>query len=352
MQVERRNVNFEFLRILAMLGVLMNHVFNYGLKIYPDDKGIATTFDISDMGGIALWSTLESMKLIVLVCVNCFVLISGYFLIDKTEFRLKGIWRVWSQTWFYSMAITVLFLGMAIEPFSWNIITESLTPVWHNTYWFVTSYLVLMLIAPVLAWMASKLTKKQYILLLGVGGIICFQFLLGQYSMDNNYMLLFCYLFLIGGYIRKYYESMGISHKTEALACAVLFLIMFGVALAKNIFNENGRFMIYAMDYHGLVLPFSIAVFLVVKQIKIPTWSHRMILWLAPLSFASYIIHTHPLVDRLLWEKVSLWLPTISPLLLPLACLGICIVIFLFCAAIEFTRTRIVSLIQSSKRSQ
>ena len=33
---EKRLVQFELLRVVAMLGILMNHVFNYGLHIYDD----------------------------------------------------------------------------------------------------------------------------------------------------------------------------------------------------------------------------------------------------------------------------------------------------------------------------
>ena len=33
---EKRLVQYELLRVIAMFGVLMNHVFNYGLHIYDD----------------------------------------------------------------------------------------------------------------------------------------------------------------------------------------------------------------------------------------------------------------------------------------------------------------------------
>ena len=33
---EKRLVQYELLRVIAMFGLLMNHVFNYGLHIYDD----------------------------------------------------------------------------------------------------------------------------------------------------------------------------------------------------------------------------------------------------------------------------------------------------------------------------
>ena len=68
-----RRVEFELLRILAMAGVVMNHVFNYGLDIYGDFR-----VDASSPVGALVWSVLEIMKLMALPSVNCYILITGY----------------------------------------------------------------------------------------------------------------------------------------------------------------------------------------------------------------------------------------------------------------------------------
>ena len=64
---KKRLVQFELLRVAAMLGILMNHVFNYGLHIYDD-----FTLDVSSSGNFLLWSVLQIMKLIALPSVNCY----------------------------------------------------------------------------------------------------------------------------------------------------------------------------------------------------------------------------------------------------------------------------------------
>ena len=57
-----RLVQFELLRILAMLGVVMNHVYNNGLHIYEDFR-----VDASSPLGFLIWSVLELMKLLVVL---------------------------------------------------------------------------------------------------------------------------------------------------------------------------------------------------------------------------------------------------------------------------------------------
>ena len=69
----------------------MNHVFNYGLHIYDD-----FTLDVSSSGNFLLWSVLQIMKLIALPSANCYILITGFFMVNNAKWRLKGIWKVWS----------------------------------------------------------------------------------------------------------------------------------------------------------------------------------------------------------------------------------------------------------------
>ena len=188
-QEEKRLVQFEFLRILAMLFVILNHVIGYGLGIFD-----SFTVDTSTTVGFLLWSILQIMKLIPLVGVNLFVLISGYFLIDKPQFRFKGIWRIWSTVWFYAVFIYILASIIGVIPFNWYDLLKEATPLLSNSYWFVTSYIILMATSPLLSIVLNKMTKKSFIIILIVGGIIIFQPLLGQFMMDAQQILLFIYL--------------------------------------------------------------------------------------------------------------------------------------------------------------
>ena len=176
-----RRVEFELLRILAMAGVVMNHVFNYGLDIYGDFR-----VDASSPVGALVWSVLEILKLMALPSVNCYILITGYFMIDRTELRLKGIWKVWSTTWFYAVGIYLLCVLLSIVPFEGKELLRHATPLLSNDYWFVTSYLILSLLAPFIAWALQRASKRQYQVALVIGGVICFQPLLGWLLMDKQ----------------------------------------------------------------------------------------------------------------------------------------------------------------------
>lgn len=340
--VVKRSPQFELLRIMAMCGVVTNHVFNYGLHIYDN-----FTLDVSTPGGFILWSILELMNLLALPSVNCYILISGYFLIDKTQFRWRGIWRIWSETWFYTVAIYLLAVVLCVIPFSWHDLLENATPIISNTYWFVTSYLALILIAPLLAWFMKNVSKKQYQVILFLGGIVCFQPFLGQFLMDSQQILLFVYLFLIGGYIRRYHNDHDGKSQYRVWAFCGMLALMYAYTLYKNIYTNNAQYEVYAMAYHGLVLPLSVALFLWVK-----TWEirknpvRRTISFLAPLSFAVYIIHTQPVVDMFLWSHVSRLASSVSPHFLPLFVIAVTLVVYIVCTGIDFLRSAMVKKVK------
>ena len=326
---------------MAMVGVLMNHVFNYGLHIYDD-----FTMDVSTCGGFILWSVLELMKLIALPSVNCYILITGFFMVTSTQWRLKGIWKVWSTTWFYAVSIYLLAVAIGLRPFQRDELLRHATPLYSNDYWFVTSYIALMLLAPLLSWGLQRLSRRQYQLVLGLGFFVCFQFLLGQFMMDSQQILLFVYLFAIGGYIRKFHQETQIRLSHIVGISTLILMLLYVIAAAKNFYYNGHDFNIYAMEYHGLVLPFSVAIFLLFKNLTIRSNHLRKAVYcIAPLCFSVYIIHTHSVVDEHLW-KYATQLFTSSPLLmLPLLCLLFCLIVFFICCALDYLRIRMLRIL-------
>ena len=338
-----RRVEFELLRILAMAGVVMNHVFNYGLDIYGDFR-----VDASSPVGALVWSVLEIMKLMALPSVNCYILITGYFMIDRTELRLKGIWKVWSTTWFYAVGIYLLCVLSRSVPFEGKELLRHATPLLSNDYWFVTSYLILSLLAPFIAWALQRASKRQYQVALVIGGVICFQPLLGWLLMDKQQVLLFIYLFIIGGYIRKYADQ-ALSMRQAVLAYIATMMVMFAYTLYKNHPLENTLYSVFAMAYHGLVLPLSVAMFYIAKAWRIVNVRFRnAILCLAPLSFAVYIIHTQPIVHNWLWAESAELLSRSNVCVLPLLCTIITLAVFAVCVLVDYLRISLSRFIRKT----
>lgn len=336
--------NFELLRILAMFGILINHFFNKVIGIY-DGFGI----DVSNIGNIALWSTLEMMKLAVLPSVDCYILISGYFMIERSGFRWSGILRVWTETFFYSVSITALFLLFGCKSFSVDDL-KSLFPLCSNEYWFISSYIMLMLFAPFISMLVAQLSKKQYQLLLAFGILLCFEYPFGQYFLSGQQLFLFMLMYLIGGYI-KLYVGEGVDLKKSLLAGLIVLMIMFSYTVVKNIYHESHTFRVYAMAYNGLVLPLSVCVFLMFKNIKIRNKLGNVINKTAPLALAVYLIHEQPLFSERMWAFINNMLDNSEITLLPLHCLIICSCIFLGCVSVDYIRRKLAHIVLNVYKS-
>ena len=96
-----RNKSIELLRVIAMLLIVIGHYCYHGIK----SSDLHSGFPVNTIGGIIEYSCMEILYIIACISVNCYVMITGYFLSDRTVFRWKGIIGVWIQTVFYGLII-------------------------------------------------------------------------------------------------------------------------------------------------------------------------------------------------------------------------------------------------------
>ena len=197
-----RVANFEILRSLAMLMIVFWHfiqniMINHGPIYHPASSDFIN------------YAFLQYGMILCSVGVNLYVMITGYFMVGKS-FKSNRIIRVWAQTLFYSTGIALLFYILQPDKYTIKDVFMGLIPIRTGSYWFVTDYLGLLLIAPFLSKAANALTNTQYIKLLMVIFIIGTNFIAGYPlgdSMGGNlgYSLIwFMALFMIGAYFRLY----------------------------------------------------------------------------------------------------------------------------------------------------
>ena len=196
----KRNANMELLRILSMLMVTMLHALGKsGLLIplegsVPGNAWIAWIFEVLSIGAV-----------------NIFMLISGYYLI-KSEFRWKRLAELIFQVLFYTLGAFVVFViigGLTEEEKDVYHILQYILPIHMDVYWFITSYVVIYALLPLIAAGVKGLTQKQLrnvILLLLVYESVIKSILPVALETDSKGYSPLWYLivFLIGAYLRNY----------------------------------------------------------------------------------------------------------------------------------------------------
>ncbi len=341
----KRQSNFEILRVLAMAMIVAMHFMLKG--------GIAVP--MSEDGSIVnhlAWI----IEAFCIVAANCYVLIGGYFMIEM-QWKLKKLISLVAQVLFYSLLVPLVCLLFGIgDVAQWSVYEWifAVLPLQMDHYWFATSYVLLLMLVPVLAPGVKQLSKKQLQITIGV--LLFYYCVIKSLSpillSTDNYgydLGWFICLFLIAAYIRLYgipfLEGMKKNVGVYLISCAAIFVIS---ALAGFICRKTGALKYYMdMPYcynYFLTLTGSVALFYVFKQMKVKegtltTWICRI----APYTFGVYLLHEN-LAIRNLWP---VWLGVEgikgSPVFI-LQMLFAVVIVFVFGIIVDFVRKKLFGL--------
>lgn len=287
--MKERQSNIELLRIVCMFMIVMHH---FATNVwYPGMAHVHTPT-----------STGEALVLLshclFFIGVNCFVLISGYFSI-KTS--LKGFLHLYGFYAFYALLIALTqYFGdaqYAIMPLGekcFHIAIHSLMPWDNNDFWFLNAYLALFMMAPMLNAAIASMEKPMYLRVLVLLTILNVVFG-GFFSIDLLNTWGFCvaqfvYLYMIGGYIRKYVTLETIkAHRWYNLGVYVMSAVLWGLFVAIQVYEIPflERFF-KAFAYNNVfVLTASIGFFLFMLSFDIKS---RTVNWLSSSCLAAYLL--------------------------------------------------------------
>lgn len=268
----QRNLNLELLRILSMFFIIAGHI-----------------------GGRS--ESFSTFATIAPHAVNCFVLISGYFLITS-KFKFERVLRIIAETIFYTFSITLILfiLGKAnVEDLCKSIFPFAPTKF---SYWFVNKYLAIILLSPFIQKACTTITKKQYELLLGsmllINSTLFSIFPFGALFGNGFSLMWLITVFITGGYIRLHYNK-GVKCWTWGLY-TIAGLVVYNLC---GVYGGN----IIEFGYNSLITyTLAVCTFMWFQNIKISVDGvfGKLIAFIAPHVFAAYLIHEQGLLRNLL----------------------------------------------------
>lgn len=340
---KNRDSNIELLRIIAMLFILFHHYALYN-SLYNLDVS-----NINKYIGIILFSLGK-------IGVNIFILITGYFSIQK-KFSIKKLIKLWLEVVFYSVGITVVFSISGIVQLSFKEIIKFIFPISFNKYWFITIYIVLYILMPFINKYVNKVNREQYKKLLIILFILC----VGLYSIMYNSItysmneslplsniIFYILLYLIGGYIRLYgiEKIENISCKTTIRYTLLLFAIFTIFLTFSEIidykYNKLGNVLFwYTRSNSIFIFAISILIFYIFKKIRLR--EIKIVNLLASSCFGIYLIQSHTFIagQRLYKNIIHTDYFVKSPLLIVQSISSIVVIYFIgFC--IDLVRQKVV----------
>lgn len=280
LKTKEKNSNIELLRIIAMLLIIAHHYSLHGLSTITLDYSIdRLVFSWLVIGGKA--------------GVDIFVLISGYYMC-KSKFDLKKFLKLYGQVLFYSITFFLIFKIIIHTNNDFGIYSfiKTIFPILNNKYWFITTYIYLMLLTPVINIIISKLSKKELKNIITISIIIC-SLIPSFYNVFNpaNELIWFIIIYLIAAYIRMY--NVKINQKITLISSIVFYILI----ILFNILEFK-----FQLQTSIIVLLFSVSIFLhfINKKEK-----HNKILSLiGSTAFGVYLIHDNEFVRSYMWKEI------------------------------------------------
>lgn len=327
-----RDTNMELLRIVSMLLVLVVHAGFRALSVPTPAEAVSAP------GSTLLRFFSESASII---CVNVFVLLSGWYGI---RFRLSRLVEFLFQVLFFvvvGFALYSLLFGFPGFRFS---VLSSLLLADRWDYWFVKCYLGLYLFAPVLNAFAERVPRSAFRLFLV--SFFLFQTVYGWlmpsgavYIEQGYSAFSFMGLYLLARYVRLHSGAFWQRNRRFDLTVYLLFVLLntlcafatarLGISLGTGLcFAYTNPFIILA-SLHFLLFFSKIS------------FRSRLVNEVSVSCFAIYLVHSNAFLADPCYDDLILgWFRTLSTL--PFLGHVVLLMAAVFVASILLDRVRIL----------
>lgn len=343
--IHERNTSLDALRVLCMFLIVLGHAMVHG--------HVLDTLSPNSIN----YYIVNILRAFLSVHVNCFVLISGYFLCTY-KFRLSKVFFIWWQTFFWSVTLYIFVCISGIVPFEIESLLRACLPVTQQRYWFVTTYLLMYVLIPLLNAAIHTMSQRQHAFFIATFFFIYIVlqnlFFWKKFTSTNSYdPLFFAFLYMIAAYFRLYPAK-----RTQLryflcyfLVCLFSAIWKIGMELFTNkIVGESMGDSIF-LSYSSITMVIaSASLFRFFEGLSITNrLAQKVVTLLSSLTFGVYLIHEQPEIRAFLWEKLLRPGNYVQSPFLILFLLGIALFVFLLCALLEYLRNRVSELFSIRK---
>lgn len=332
-----RDSNFEVLRIVAMMMVILQHIAVYGG--WPIDMG--QTFALSPdsffiqfiyiFGKIGVW---------------IFVLITGYYMVGSDSPVVPKFLKLLLQVFTTSVLIDVLFIVFADVPADSVNWAGDLFPVIHGNWWFASTYLIVLPFTPFVNRLLRALGRREHLTLIVLMLVIwCIIPTVTHSGMYGSFVMMFLLIYTIGAYIRLHpaaFERRAGFYGACALASVLVMALL--IALVDLVgpvagFRPMESTTVWGDERNFMVVAVAVFTFLAFRRLDLG--HNRWINPVAATTFGVYLIQEHHFFRGWIFGQLDMGSHFGSPDMVPyvlLCMLGI----FAICSVMEFVRMQTV----------
>lgn len=280
-----RNYGVDLFRIVSMLMVVTLHVLNRG-----------GAFNASANTG----GERQTAWLIETICygsVDCYALISGYVCYGRKHKYSRALY-VWLEVLFYTLLAALFFIGTGRWEMTGEALSYSISPIFHNHYWYITSYIGMTLFIPFLNRAAQSVSGRDAAIFTGASVVLFMlvpcAFGTPVFALSNGYsMIWLMILYMIGAFIKRF----RIGERVPVWALALLYVAFTCLTWAGCVWFSASWLLNYISPTVFVSSALLLIIFSRMKiRAKVPVW---LIKTFAPATLGVYIIHVNYFIWRL-----------------------------------------------------
>ena len=345
-----REANLDLLRIVSMLLIIFLHSI--------DHSGV---LENAENCGTGMYFYIRFAYVLCQVCVNIYVMLSGYFMINS-KFRLHKLVTLWMEVAFYSFVLKMLFMLIGKDSFSLISLASCFFPILTGRYWFLTIYVGLYLVSPFLNILIHAMDKKQH----GLMNLVLFALMsvwtsihpaiAGMNSGGGWGLAWFVVLYLAAAWLRLYYKPTGKNVKFFAGYFALPLMIAAGQIVLKGAEGVFGVDILSSVVENWFrydsapVYIMTICLFVGFMNTSISSEKlSKRIISIAPLTLGVYLIHAHANVSPWSWEVLNLP-PKMESAMFPFIQLISVAGIFIICVLMDAVRKVTIGKLENSQK--
>lgn len=276
-----RNSNLELYRIIVMLMIVAHHYVVNG-------SGLSNLLEANPYRPETVFYYLFGAwgK----TGINCFVLITGYFMC-KSQITLRKFLKLVVEVIFYSIIIYALFCITGYTQFSAKEAVMKLLPIRSVETGFTSSFLLFYLTIPFLNIFVHNATKKIHIAAIALLLFIYTVLPMAMVPVSYNYVSWFVELYLIASYMRFYGLPRNDSVKVWGRIALVTFLGSICSIVAPLALHRGCTYFFVSDSNHIMALLTAVTSFMFFKNLNVPQNKH--INAIASTTFGIFLIHTN-----------------------------------------------------------
>lgn len=293
MNKKTRSSNLELYRIILMLGIIAHHyVVNSGL-------GDVMNFGANPANTLYLYIFGWFGK----TGINCFLLITGYFMC-KQNFSWQKLLKLYLEIKFYKFVIYAIFLATGHQSFSLGSLFKTVFGIAYGMNdGFTTAFIALYIFIPFLNILIKHISKRQHLAAIGVLVLIftvtaTFFFSGTAFEYFGWYMN----MYLIGAFLRKYPINLLNNRKFLIIAFIVCNILVWA-SIVLSVWLPYTKYYFVADSNKIMALLTSVIMFCLFKNIDIG--SNKVINTIASSVFGVLLIHANSdAMRKFLWQDV------------------------------------------------